>query len=418
MNALLYVDYENKYLVKRYLQEYGNKYNIYIICMENMNDFSLEQKKNFNIKDIIIYPENFKENLAEIKRSDELIKIEKVISELKINKVTLPFSVLNGKLFFVKSTTSPDIKPSYPIVRRLWLLGIRLFEFYNLNGSRQYEIPLLLDKFKNKYDGQRCFVVGNGPSLNDIDMTLLKDEITFGSNRCYLGYDKWDLQFTYWGVEDRLQVEEHQDDYEANVPANTIKFYPFEYVPFYRFKENFCPYNHIYGTPDFPQFSGSVDKTYLGGSITFVLLQIAVMMGFKQIILIGVDHRYDLKVSSRYLKSIYDYPKSIQKIITFIQRNIFFIAINKFIKIVIFRNNKKKKIQLWAPENAKKPTHFTDKYTKGKKFVMPRPKRAEVAFNYANKFAKEHGVEILNATPETALKSFPLVDYNGLFEKE
>ena len=30
--------------------------------------------------------------------------------------------------------------------------------------------------FKNKHEGKRCFVIGNGPSLNKLDMSKLKDE--------------------------------------------------------------------------------------------------------------------------------------------------------------------------------------------------------------------------------------------------
>ncbi|MDF3057825.1 MAG: hypothetical protein K0R17_2040 [Rariglobus sp.] len=35
---------------------------------------------------------------------------------------------------------------------------------------------------KNKHAGRRCFIIGNGPSLNSQDLSKLKDEITFVSN--------------------------------------------------------------------------------------------------------------------------------------------------------------------------------------------------------------------------------------------
>lgn len=37
--------------------------------------------------------------------------------------------------------------------------------------------------FKDKYKGERCFIIGNGPSLNDMDLSLLKDEFTFTVNQ-------------------------------------------------------------------------------------------------------------------------------------------------------------------------------------------------------------------------------------------
>ena len=48
------------------------------------------------------------------------------------------------------------------------------------------ELKLALNEntqFKDKYKGQRCFIIGNGPSINRQDLTLLKDEITFVVNR-------------------------------------------------------------------------------------------------------------------------------------------------------------------------------------------------------------------------------------------
>ena len=38
------------------------------------------------------------------------------------------------------------------------------------------------EKFRNCHKGQRCFVIGNGPSLNEQELTPLANEITFVSN--------------------------------------------------------------------------------------------------------------------------------------------------------------------------------------------------------------------------------------------
>ena len=38
-------------------------------------------------------------------------------------------------------------------------------------------------EFKNKYEGQRCFIMGNGPSAKRIDPELLKDEVLFTVNQ-------------------------------------------------------------------------------------------------------------------------------------------------------------------------------------------------------------------------------------------
>ena len=39
---------------------------------------------------------------------------------------------------------------------------------------------------KNKHKGARCFILGSAPSINNIDLSLLKDEITFPLNNFYV----------------------------------------------------------------------------------------------------------------------------------------------------------------------------------------------------------------------------------------
>lgn len=39
-----------------------------------------------------------------------------------------------------------------------------------------------LTRFRNLHEGKRAFIIGNGPSINEQDLTLLKDEITFTTN--------------------------------------------------------------------------------------------------------------------------------------------------------------------------------------------------------------------------------------------
>ena len=38
-------------------------------------------------------------------------------------------------------------------------------------------------RFKNKHNGERCFILGNGPSLKSVDFSLLRNENTFTVNQ-------------------------------------------------------------------------------------------------------------------------------------------------------------------------------------------------------------------------------------------
>lgn len=57
-------------------------------------------------------------------------------------------------------------------------------------------------EFKGVYKGKRCFVLGNGPSLNDIDFSLLRDEFVFTVNRLTMHPDFEKLNANYHFITD------------------------------------------------------------------------------------------------------------------------------------------------------------------------------------------------------------------------
>ncbi len=57
--------------------------------------------------------------------------------------------------------------------------------------------------FRDRHRGERCFILGNGPSLGDLDLTRLRGEVTFGVNRIHEAYGKLGLPpVTYYCVSD------------------------------------------------------------------------------------------------------------------------------------------------------------------------------------------------------------------------
>lgn len=54
--------------------------------------------------------------------------------------------------------------------------------------------------FKDKYSGKRCFIIGNGPSLNGLDLSLLKNEYTFTVNQFSKSrqYESIHTNFHFW----------------------------------------------------------------------------------------------------------------------------------------------------------------------------------------------------------------------------
>jgi len=52
-------------------------------------------------------------------------------------------------------------------------------------------LNLTLNHFKNRHKDARCFIVCNGPSLNEMDLTRLRSEVVFGLNKIYLGLGRF-----------------------------------------------------------------------------------------------------------------------------------------------------------------------------------------------------------------------------------
>jgi hypothetical protein len=310
----------------------------------------------------------------------------------------VPFNMV-----FRNNEVVPSWADRFPAVRVLHQLGVQDFRFVGRQGEYRARIPWLLDSLQGRHKGQRAFIVGNGPSLRQTDMSKLKDEITFGSNRSFLGYEDWGYAFKYWGISDRLQIEMYREEYEEGIDRDSIKFFPFEYLPFFRV-ENACPIpvasEIFFGDPAplrFPYFAERPSMVFMAFTVTITLIQIAAMMGCNPIYLIGVDHSYPIaRVKRRGQGEVGFNPTALAPPDELARKS-------------------KLGWDFWEGNAATGATHFTDKYTSNKVFVPPRTAWSESAYDYCRLWGERYGVEILNATVGTHLNSFPTVDYAKLF---
>ena len=91
-------------------------------------------------------------------------------------------------------------------------------------------------RYKDIHKGERCFIIGNGPSLNKMDLSLLKDEITFGMNRIYLLFNKVGFKTNYHVVTNSLVVTQFIDEIKRiNVPS----FVPWRHRKLFSDKTNY-----------------------------------------------------------------------------------------------------------------------------------------------------------------------------------
>jgi hypothetical protein len=146
-----------------------------------------------------------------------------------------------------------------------------------------------LAPFKNRYNGYRCIVIGNGPSLRKMNLSHLQNEYTFGLNRIYLLFKELGFETSFLVSINRFVIEQFSEDLKR---VNSLKILNWRYRDSHiKFDENtvFLP-----PSPDFRKMDGRIMKGYYPniGSVTNVAIELAFFMGFTEVVLIGVDHNY------------------------------------------------------------------------------------------------------------------------------
>ena len=138
--------------------------------------------------------------------------------------------------------------------------------------------------FKDKHKGEPCFLIGTGPSLNDVDVSLLDDKLTFGCSRAFLMPN---LKLNYYGVESERTVK--QALLGVEMLECDAKFIPMRFKNTY-FGNNTVFVNFPHSYPDFPKFSFDCEEiVYWGCNVLYMLLQIATYMGCNPLYLLGID---------------------------------------------------------------------------------------------------------------------------------
>ena len=224
-----------------------------------------------------------------------------------------------------------------------------------------------LGELKDKYKGERCFIIGNGPSLRDTDVSKLKGEYTFGMNRIYLAFEEWGFQTSFLASVNDLVIEQCVDDFLA---LDMPRFFSWRARKYFQ-PSTSNPPNFLYTTYDGIKFAHDARyRLWEGATVTNVCLQLAYHMGFEQAILIGVDHSFKSKGEA-----------------------------NKTVT-----------------SDGDDPNHFDPRYFgKGFRWQLPDLDMSEVAYAMARINYEQDGREILDATIGGKLTIFIKVDYDSLF---
>lgn len=223
-----------------------------------------------------------------------------------------------------------------------------------------------LQKFKNLHAGEDCFILGNGPSLNKMDLSPLVNYHTFGQNKIFLIFDKVDLNLSYLVSVNPYVIEQSRKVFE--------EMYCPVFLSHTASKNKVADKPNIYRLHTLNVWSFYDDITQPiceGHTVTFVSLQIAYYMGFQRVFLIGVDHSFKQKGASH--------------------------------EVQIYQGN---------DEN-----HFHPDYFKGQKWQLADVYGSEVSYHLANYFYLKSGRQIFDATVEGKLNVFPKVEYEDALRK-
>lgn len=230
----------------------------------------------------------------------------------------------------------------------------------------------LLKELRNKHEGKRGFIICNGPSLKAEDLTKIYEngDISIASNKIDKIFNQTQWRPTYYCVADEgyqyslLDVMNH-------VPADVKFFRTDSFITTRKVKSPTVWLNTDGDRKllDNPQFSERIDKIiYAIASVTYMLIQIMVYMGVRELYIIGCDNSY---------------------------------AVERKKDGTIINNGG--------------ASYFAGSDAKDNANIVGASWEMNIAYEYAAKYAKEHGIKIYNATRGGHLEVFERVDFDSLF---
>ncbi len=222
-----------------------------------------------------------------------------------------------------------------------------------------------LAELKDSRKGERCFILGNGPSLRQTDLSRLKTEATLGMNRIYMAFPEMGFQTSYFLSVNDLVIEQCATDIQAlKIP----RFVSWRAHRWLKPEENLY---FLHTTYTGPRFARDIrGRLWESATVTYVALQVAFFLGFQQVVLIGVDHN--------------------------------FVTQGKPNTTIVSQGDD--------------PNHFNPAYFgKGFRWQLPDLDTSERGYLMARQAYEQAGREVVDATIGGKLRIFRRVEYDSLF---
>lgn len=262
-------------------------------------------------------------------------------------------------------------------LRVLLYPAIRLQRTIILKQYQNSEDPEYIKSLKDIHKGERCFIIGNGPSLTseDLDTLAAKGEVCFGSNRIYKIFPRTNWRPTYYICMDKYVAMQEIEAIRKMGPFPKFLTYLIHGLE----RETgddihyICPSSE-FGIDPSRLYSDTLSEDLSkynaqSPTVTVCAIELAIYMGFTEIYLLGVDNNYAYKM--RPDGTIYVDPT---------------------VKQVYFAGGEPSK---------------TDPSVQAVEKTL-------ASYQVAKKFSEAHGVKVFNATRGGKLEVFERVDFDKL----
>lgn len=256
-----------------------------------------------------------------------------------------------------------------------------------------------INAFRNRHRGERCFVMGNGPSLNKMDLNKLNGETVFACNAAFLLFDRIGWRPRYYTCVDTRVIRDRAQDITAMLDAHPrmTSFFPsrirlhdgsgqeFETPDIIPPAANRYYFNEVFNSLDNPPESmfslNAAERVVQPYTVAITMLQLAAFMGFKSIYLIGCDTSYSVNPTVRQEGRKMD---GVGLLLTSTEDN--------------------------------DANHFDPRYFgKGREWHNPQVDKMLMHHAWAYEALEGAGIEVYNATVGGQLEAYPRVDFDSLF---
>lgn len=130
-------------------------------------------------------------------------------------------------------------------------------------------------------------LVCNGPSLNQTDFSLIRSEVSMGLNKIFLGFRRLHFYPRYYLAINRRVIEQSAREIAQ---LNCVRFLKDMH------SSNPLPESaltYLLHSRTEERFHSDISEGFFEGyTVTFAALQLAFFMGFSEVVIVGMDHRY------------------------------------------------------------------------------------------------------------------------------